>query len=227
LNPADTLTIDPFAVSLLLSKAPLLRVNKYADSVLLIVAPASNIHGSVSPCESAFAVFLSILEVSFISAPVIPSLNPAALNCAHSKFALIVLVYISEIVLAAALELSIHELSFKVAAVGPLESPLSLLLSFVELPDVACAAAVVPDLLALAMLRIVDPLAGVPDALCRIIEGAPPSGLVKLPLAHVDVTIRLSHLASAVKQSIVEEAFVARTIGVNLDTEAVFFVGDN
>lgn len=123
--------------------------------MLAIIPPAANIHGTVSPCESALTVFLSVLEVAFITSSVIPSLNSASLDRTESELTLVQLIYISKIVLAMALELTVHEFSFVIAAICPFEATLTLLLAFVELTDITSATTVVPSLFTDTMLSIV------------------------------------------------------------------------
>lgn len=125
------------------------------------------------------------------------------------------------------LELPIHKFSLKVAAISPFKHTMPLLLALVELSCVSSSALVVPDLLTLPVLCIIDPLASVSDALCRIEKCAPSSRLIKLPMTHVDVTIRLGHLPQTMEETILKEALITSTIWVKLNAKAVFLLGLN
>jgi hypothetical protein len=142
-----------------------LRVYKYSDAVLAVVSPATDIHSAVGPSESALTVFLSILKVALIATPVIPSFNSASLDGTKAEFSFIEFINICEVVLAMALELSIHEFSLVVAAISPLKASLSLFLALVELAYVAGAATIIPGLFTDSMLRIIQPFTCVAHSL--------------------------------------------------------------
>jgi hypothetical protein len=107
-------------------------VYENANTVLAVVSPTSDVHSAVGPGKCALAVLFTILEISFIAAPVIPGLNSSTLNSPQAEFTIIEFVNISEVVFSSSLKLSIHEVSIIVAAVSPLETPVPLLLAFIE-----------------------------------------------------------------------------------------------
>ena len=75
------------------------------------------------------------------------------------------------------------------------------------------------------MLCIIDPLSLVPDALGGIIERALARGLIILPFTHVNVSVRLRHLAPAMEQSIFEGSLISSTVWVELHTQAILAIG--
>lgn len=98
------------------------------------------------------------------------------------------------------LKLPVHECALIVGPVSPLELAVALLLALEELPRVLGPAPVLaPDLLPIAMLGVVQPLAAVPHTLRGIEEGTTACRFVVGPLAYVDVTIRLGHLSLALE----------------------------
>jgi hypothetical protein len=153
LDPLYSLPIQPLSMSFLATL--ILGVDEYTDSVLAVISPAADVHGSVSPCESSFSILLAILKITFVAAAIVPCLNSTTLNRTEPEFSLIELIYICEIVLAVTLELTIHKFSFVVASICPFEASLTLFFAFVELTDVASATAIVPCFFANAMLRII------------------------------------------------------------------------
>ena len=176
--------------------------------MLAVIPPAANVHGSVSPRESALTIFLAVLEVAFITSSVIPSLNSATLNRTKAELALVQLIYICKIVLAMALELTIHEFSLIIAAISPLEATLSLLFAFVELTDIACATTIVPSLFTDTMLSIIFPFTCVSDALACIEESTTTSGFVIGPLPNIDITTCLNHLSATMELAVAELGFI-------------------
>lgn len=126
------------------------------------------------------------------------------------------------------LELPVHKRALIVGAVSPLELAVALLLALEELPRVLGPAPVFsPDLLSVAMLRVVQPLSAVPHTLGGIEEGPTARGFVVGPLAYVDVTIRLGHLSLALEEALSELPFELSSIWVELHSEAVFFVSSH
>ena len=112
------------------------------------------------------------------------------------------------------LELSINKFTLIIASICPFELSLSLFLPLVELSSVLCSRALIPCLFALSVLCVIDPLSLVPDALSSIIEGSLASGLIILPFTHINISVRLRHLAPAVEQAILEGPLVPRAIWV-------------
>ena len=193
--------------------------------MLLVVAPGADVLGAVSPNEGPFSILLSVLEVTLVTTSVVPGLNAPALDTAKTEFTLIYLVHICKIVLALALELSIDELALVVAAVSPFEASLALLFALKEVPLVARASTIfAPDLLAEAMLSVVQPLACISYSLNSVKEGALPCRLVCLPEAHVDIAVRLGHLAPALEHSVAEHSLISGAIWIQLLAHAIFLV---
>ena len=193
--------------------------------MLPVVSPRTDVLGAVGPDKRALAVLLAVLEVPLVTAAVVPHLDPAALDRPQPEFTLIHLVHICKVVLAFALELAVDEFAFVVAAVSPFEAPAAVLLAFVEVSDVARAAAVVaPDLLAMAVLGVVQPFSSIAHALCRVVKDSLARRLVSLPLAHVDVLVGLHHFAPAREEAVSELTFVLGSIRVELSAGAVLLV---
>jgi hypothetical protein len=222
LQPLRALPVYPLSVTFL--PALVLRVNEDTDSMLAVISPAANIHGSVSPSESTLTVLLAILEVTFIASPVIPGLYSAALDCPKPELALIDFVNICKVVLAMPLELTIYEFTLIVAAISPFKAALALFLAFIELADIASAATVVPCLLSHSMLRIIQPFTSVAHALRCIEESTTACRLVVAPLTDVNIATCLDHLSPAMELPVAEHSFVFRAIGIQQDTKAVLLL---
>ena len=219
LKPFHALPIHPFSMTFL--STLFLWIYKDTDSVLPVISPASYIHGPVGPGESALSIFLAVLEITLIPSAVIPCFYTSTLDCPEAEFTIIELIYISKIVLAMTLELTVHEFTFIVAAVSPFEATLSLFLSFIELADIACTSPVIPGLLPDTMLGIIQPLTSVANPLRCIEEGASTSRFVVSPLSNVNVSACLDHFPPAVELAVAEHPFVFSAIRIEQDTEAI------
>jgi hypothetical protein len=222
LQPLRALPVYPLSVTFL--PALVLRVNEDTDSMLAVISPATNVHGTVSPSESSLTVLLAILEVTFIASPVIPGLYSSALDCSKAELALIDFVNICKVVLAMPLELTIYEFTLIVAAIGPFKAALALFLAFIELADIASAAAIIPCLLSHSMLRIIKPFTSVAHALRCVEESTTACRLVVAPLTDINIATCLDHLSAAMELPVAEHSFVFRAIGIQQDTKAVLLL---
>lgn len=193
--------------------------------MLSVVSPGSYVLGAIAPDEGAFSILLAILEVSFIASSIIPKFDSSTLNRTQAEFSFIDFVYICKIVLALSLELAINEFSFIVATIGPFELASSLLLTFVEHAHISSPSAIItPDFFSEAMLGIVDPLSVIPDTLSSIKEDPLPHCLIRLPLTNVHILVGLGHLASALKETILELALISCSILIQLYTQSILLV---
>jgi hypothetical protein len=149
-----------------------------------------------------------------------------ALDVAVSELASVDFVQVGEVILAETFEDAQDKISFVVAAVVPLKSPLALLFTLVELTNIF-SLATVPDLSALAVLLIVRPVAFVPGVV-GIDENTVPIGFIVHPFALVDIAIRVCHSALSSGFVFLPHSLILGTVGPEQYTETVslscFFV---
>ena len=218
-DPSLSLAVGPLSVLLLHS----LTVMHYSESMLFTLTPTADVGLATRPIEGALAVLFAVLEVSLISAPVHPGLDSATLHFTKSEFTLVEFIEVCEIVLSKTLELPVHEVSLKEAAIFPFKTASTLLLASKELSHVSRTwfAGFPPRFNALAMLQILEPVAFILGLVVNVNEYAEAVGPVvdPQPLIHVSISVR--HPASAVGLPSRPHAFVFGTVWPQLHSEAL------
>lgn len=125
------------------------------------------------------------------------------------------------VVLSVPVDFVVVPASFEVAAISPVIPPLSLLLSFVIVPDVL--RIIRPSFRTFSMLEVILPLSLVHCPIGLLVHSVA-IGLVILPLAFVDVTVDVIELALAACLVVLPLALVLGPVGPHLDSEAVPFL---
>ena len=153
-DPAYPLASAPFADSLRVDS----KINFHAHSMLLILDPrASVLLLSRLIGHSAFTLASSFVELPGVYAAIFIDFRPLAIHVGIFELSSVRLLHVGEVVHAMALENTVGELAFVVAAVGPFVPPGAM---FLALDEFTLVPRIVrqPSLYALPMLAIIVPL---------------------------------------------------------------------
>lgn len=211
--PADSLVVQPFSLSFGL----VLYAEEDPGAVHHVVLEAANVLVAVRVRLEPFPLHFALPEVSFVSRIVGPDEHSLALHIVVVKFALVELARVSKEVLAEALELAVHKVSFVEPAIElKLASP--CLLSFIEVTRVPNHIEV-PALDSVPMLFVVHPISFVHAAVI-IDENAKAVSFSIFPFTLVYISICMSHPAFAIVKLILGLAHVNGAVAELDDAEA-------
>lgn len=189
-KPLGAFVVVPFALLL----GGVLCAVPDSDSLLHVVLPGADVLVPVCVAHRALPVLQPVVEVPVVHIPVPVRQLALALEVVVVEVSFVGLVAVGEEVDAVPREHSIFEVSLVVGAVRPLVSAAADLLPLVEVASVLNAA-VVPGLLALAVLLVVDPLA-VGGAPLQVDDAPISIRHVIFPVALVHVPVLLCHAAA-------------------------------
>ncbi len=190
--------------------------------MLFSETPTANICLSARPIEGAFAIFLAVFKVTFVSSPIHPCFDAFAFHFAEAELTLILLIEICKVVLAKTLKLSIDEIALVIGAIFPLKRSISLFLAFKELANICGAwfSRFAPGFDALSMLQVIHPVSLVLGLTIDIDEYSEAVGSVVKPLPLINVSVGMSHSTAAIGLSMGPHSLVFAAVGPELHTDS-------
>ena len=181
-----------------------------ALAIGLVVLPLALVDVSIWVITNSLPTHFALFELPLVLALVRPDHDALSFHLVVLELPGVDLAGVSEVVLAVALELSIHEVAFVLTTLE-LELSLSCLLALLEVTLVLDGTEV-PLLSALAVLEVLVPVAVVEAALV-VAEYALSVGLALLPVSPVNIAIGMGHHSPSIKLSILSLTLVPGSVG--------------
>lgn len=174
-----------------------------------VVLPLADVLVATDENLGAFTFHLPVLEVALVPGLIGPDHYTFTFHVIVVELTLIKFTRVRKVVLAAAMELTVQEVSF-IKTTLELEFSLARLFSKYERANEADFAEI-PRFGALAVLPIVLPLTIIHVA-TGVDEDALTIGLVIFPLALEDVTVGMGHAALSIEHTVFRLSIVARAV---------------
>jgi len=186
--------------------------------MLKVVFPITYV--SIAVCEvlRTLSMHFTSLKISFIPWFIWPDDNTFSIHVIIFEFSLVELARICEVILAITMELAINKVSLVISALK-LEPAVAWFFAVYKLASIFDFI-IVPALATIAMLLVIEPFSLIHRAI-SVNKYSVAICFSLFPVPLVDVVIRMSHSALAVKKFVFGHTLIRRAIRKNDDTKAL------